>query len=98
MKYKNVTYKDKMLIRVNSKKINNIIKNYKENIGTTIYILPINANPDCNFINGFFEITIDEYKDYIDYIHYINEVKFYNCIGELGNYLKFYIEEVCNER
>lgn len=95
MKYQNIKYKDKNLIRVNSKKIDNIIKNYKENIGKTIYILPINANPECIFINGFFEITIDEYKDYIDYINYINEIKFYNCCAELGHYLKYYIDEVC---
>lgn len=95
MKYQNIIYKNKKLIRVNSKQIDNIIKHYKENIGKIIYILPINANPDCIFINGFFEITIDESKSYIDYINFMNEIKFYNCGAELGYYLKYYIDEVC---
>ena len=58
-------------------------------------MLPINANPESPYINGFFEMEIEKiiYMDSIDYNRYISECKYYNCNSELGLYLKFYIEE-----
>lgn len=95
MKYKEERYKDKKLIRINSRKAYNILNNPKTYNGVTLYMLPVNANPDCIFINGFFELTMDfNNMDAVDNNRYVNEVIYYNCNNELGNYLKFYIENV----
>lgn len=95
MNYKNIIYKNKKLKRITEKKVNNIINNPSKNEGLTIYILPVNANPESPWINGFFELYIDKiiYMDSVDYHRYINECKYYNCNPELGYYLKYYIEE-----
>ena len=94
MKYKEIEYKNKKLIRINSKKASNILNNPKTYNGITLYMLPINANPESPFINGFFELTMDfANMDAIDNNRYVNEVIYYNCNNELGNYLKYYIEE-----
>lgn len=94
MKYKEITYKNKDLIRISEKKVKYIINNPSKFTNLIIYILPINANPASPWINGFDELEIDiKYMDTIDYISYINEYKYYNCIEELGDYLKFYIEK-----
>lgn len=94
MKYKEITYKNKNLVRISTAKVKNIINKPSKFNGLTIYVLPINANPESPWINGFDELEIDvKYMDTIDYINYINEYKYYNCIDELGNYLKFYIEK-----
>lgn len=94
MKYKEIKYKNKKLIRINSKKAYNIINHPKTFDGVTLYMLPINTNPDCIFINGFFELTMDfNSMDAIDNNRYINEIIYYNCNNELGKYLKYYIEE-----
>jgi len=94
MKYKNITYKNKNLTRISEKKVYNIINNPSRYEGLTLYILPIEANPSSPWINGFFELTIENiiYMDSIDYKNCINELKYYNCGSELGNYLKYYIE------
>lgn len=98
MKYKEIEYKNKKLIRINSKKAEEIYMHPKKYNGVTLYMLPINANPDCIFINGFFKLTMDfDSMDAIDNNRYINEIIYYNCNNELGNYLKYYIEEN-NER
>lgn len=95
MKYNNIIYKDKKLKRITEKKVNNIINNPSKNIGLIIYTLPVNANPDSQWINGFFEIEIDTYNDSVDYMTQLNEIKYYNCNDpEMGYYLKYYIEEV----
>ena len=91
MKYKNIEYNGKKLKRINSRKLNNIINDYKNNLGLVIYTLPINANPTCEWLK-FFEIEINEHMDTTDYVTTINEIQFYNCVENLGNYLKFYIE------
>ena len=91
MKYKNIEYNGKKLKRINSRKVNNIINDYKNNLGLVIYTLPINANPTCKWLE-FFEIEINENMDTTDYVTTINEIQFYNCVENLGNYLKFYIE------
>ena len=93
MNYKNITYKNKNLIRINSKKLDNILKNYKKYNGLVIYIAPINLRIDeSNYWMSPFELEISDYMDYYDYINKINEIRFYNCIDELGRYLKYYIE------
>lgn len=94
MKIKNINYKDKELTRISEKRVNNIINNPSKYQGLTIYMLPINANPESPWINGFFELTIENiiYMDSIDYHRYINECKYYNCNSELGTYLKYYVE------
>lgn len=97
MKYKKIKYNNKNLTRISEKKVNNIINNPSKNIGLIIYTLPINANPDSQWINGFFEIEISNpvYMDSIDYMTQLNEIKYYNCNDpEMGYYLKYYIEEV----
>lgn len=97
MKYKNINYKNKKLKRITEKKVYNIIDHPSKHEGLTLYILPINANPESPYINGFFELTIENiiYMDSVDYHRYINECKYYNCNPELGSYLKYYIEEGC---
>lgn len=95
MNYKNIIYKNKKLKRITEKKVNNIINNPSKHEGLTIYMLPVKANPESPWINGFFELYIDKiiYMDSVDYYRYINECKYYNCNSELGSYLKYYIEE-----
>ena len=95
MKYNKIVYNNKKLKRISEKKVNNIINNCSKYEGLVIYMLPINANPDSPYINGFFEMEIEKivYMDSIDYYRYINECKYYNCNNELGLYLKYYIEE-----
>ena len=95
MKYKKIKYNDTNLIRINRKKAEDIYLHPKKYDGVTLYMLPVNANPDCMFINGFFTLTMDfNSMDAVDNSNYINELVYYNCNDELGNYLKFYIEEV----
>lgn len=94
MKYREIEYKNKNLIRINARRAYNILNHPKTFNGITLYILPINADPGAPFINGFFELTMDfNNMDAIDNNNYINELKYYNCIGELGDYLKYYIEK-----
>ena len=94
MKYKNWNYKGKKLVRINAKKARNILEHPKQFDGVTLYMLPINANPDSPWIDGFFELTIDfDSMDAVDNNRYVNELVYYNCNNELGNYLKYYIEE-----
>lgn len=93
MKYKEIEYKNKNLVRISKKKADNILQHPLKYNGITLYMLPINANPDSPFINGFFELTMDFYNmDAVDNMNYINELMYYNCNDELGNYLKYYIE------
>lgn len=93
MNYKNITYKNKNLIRINRKKLDNILKNYKKHIGLVIYIAPVYMRIDeSNHWMSPFELEINDYMDYYDYMNQINEIKYYNCIDELGKYLKYYIE------
>ena len=94
MKYKKIKYNDINLIRINRKKAEDIYLHPKKYDGVTLYMLPVNSNPDCMFINGFFTLTMDfNSMDAVDNSNYINELVYYNCNDELGNYLKFYIEE-----
>ena len=95
MKYKKIKYKDINLIRINRKKAEDIYLHPKKYNGVTLYMLPINTNPESPWIDGFFTLTMDFYNmDAIDNSNYINELIYYNCNNELGDYLKFYIEEV----
>lgn len=95
MKYKKIKYNNINLIRINRKKAENIYLHPKKYNGVTLYMLPINANPKSPWVNGFFTLTMDFYNmDAVDNSNYINELVYYNCNDELGNYLKFYIEEV----
>lgn len=94
MKYKEIEYKNKKLIRINARRAYNILNHPKTFNGVTLYILPINANPESPFINGFFEITMDfNNMDACDNVNYVNELSYYNCNNELGDYLKYYIEK-----
>lgn len=97
MLQKNVIYKNKKLKRITEKKVYNIIDHPSKYQGLTLYMLPVNANPDSPWINGFYELTIENiiYMDSVDYHNYINECKYYNCNPELGSYMKYYIEEEC---
>lgn len=94
MKYNKISYKGKNLKRISRKKVNNIINNPSKYQGLTIYTLPVEANPNSPWINGFFEIEIENiiYRDSIDYRNELSEIEYYNCNDELGSYLKYYIE------
>lgn len=95
MKYRKIKYNNLNLIRINRKKAEDIYLHPKKYNGVTLYMLPINTNPESPWINGFFTLTMDFYNmDAVDNSNYINELIYYNCNDELGNYLKFYIEEV----
>ena len=94
MKYQKIRYINKKLIRINAKKAKEIYTHPKKYNGVTLYMLPVNANPESSWINGFFELTMDfDSMDAIDNYNYINKLIYYNCNNELGNYLKYYIEE-----
>ena len=94
MKYKKIEYNNKELIRINARKAYDMLNHPKKYDGVTLYMLPVNANPESPWINGFFELTMDfNSMDAIDNNKYINELVYYNCNNELGNYLKYYIEE-----
>ena len=98
MKCKETEYKSKKLTRINAKRAKEIYTHPKKYNGVTLYMLPVNANPDSPLINGFFELTMDfDSMDAIDNNRYVNEVIYYNCNNELGNYLKYYIEESENQ-
>lgn len=92
MLQKDITYNGKHLHRINARRVNNLINNYTKHLGLVIYTLPVNANPESPFME-FFEIELNSYNDSIDYLNTINEIQYYNCVEELGNYLKFYIEK-----
>lgn len=94
MKYKHIIYNNKQLLRINRKKALDILQRPATFNGVTVYMLPINANPASPWIGGFFEIKNDfPYRDAADNVAELHEIMFYNCGAELGNYLKFYIEE-----
>ena len=94
MKYKKIRYRNKRLIRINARKAYNILNHPKKYNGVTLYMLPVNTNPESPWISGFFELTMNFHNmDAIDNNSYVNELVFYNCNNELGNYLKYYIEE-----
>lgn len=94
MKYKKITYKDKTLIRINAKKAHNIYTHPKKYNGVILYMLPVKADHNSPWINGFFELEMDFCNmDAVDNCNYINELIYYNCNKELGDYLKYYIEE-----
>ena len=93
MNFKHITYKNKELKRINYRKVNNILQDYKNNIGLVIYIAPINMRiDDTSYWTSPFELELNNNMDYTDYINYIIECRYYNCVDELGKYLKFYIE------
>ena len=94
MKYDKIIYNNKELRRISRKKVNSIIDHPSKYQGLTIYTLPVEANPESPWINGFFEITIENiiYRDSIDYHNELSEIEYYNCNDELGSYLKYYIE------
>lgn len=94
MKYSKISYKGKELKRISRKKVNSIINKPSKYQGLTIYTLPVEANPESPWINGFFEIEIENsvYRDSIDYYNELSEIEYYNCVDELGKYLKYYIE------
>lgn len=92
--YKKIEYKGKQLKRITRRKAENILQHPKQFDGVTVYTLPINANPNSPWIDGFFEIANSwGYRDAVDNINELNEIEYYNCGDELGKYLKFYIEE-----
>ena len=95
MKYNKIIYNNnKELKRISRKKVNNIINKPSKYQGLTIYTLPVDADPNSPWINGFFEITIENiiYRDSVDYYNELSEIEYYNCGNELGSYLKYYIE------
>lgn len=91
MRYKQVSYKSEIYKRITERKAINLLKNNKK---ITLYVLPINADPNSKWINGFFEVEQDSpYTDFIDSVNTINEIRHYNCVDELGSYLKYYIKK-----
>lgn len=94
MYFKSISYKGKELKRISKRRVDKIISNPSKYKGLVIYMLPVNANPHSIYMD-FFELEIVDitYMDSIDYNRYITECEYYNCNNELGNYLKFYIEE-----
>ena len=99
MKYKKIIYRNKKLIRINARKAYNMLNHPKKYNGVTLYMLPVNANPESPWISGFFELTMNLHNmDAIDNNSYVNELVFYNCNNELGNYLKYYIDESENQQ
>ena len=94
MEQKKVVYKEKQLKRINKRKALEILNHPKKYDGVTIYFLPVNANPDSPWIGGFELLTMDaRYMDAVDNCNFISEYMDYNCIEDLGKYLKYYIEE-----
>lgn len=97
MKLKEVYYKGEKYTRISWAKVKNIIdKPTKLKSNLIIYTLPINANPNNPWINGFYEIEVEKtlaHKDSIDYYNEINEIIYYNCNRETGEYLAYYIKE-----
>lgn len=98
MNFKEIIYKGMELERINKKKVDNILKNYSKHLGLTIYVAPVKMRiDDTNYWTSLIEIEIDKYNNYYDYINCINEICYYNCDKELGNYLKFYIKKVSDK-
>ena len=93
MKYKNIIYKNNELRRINKKTAEKILNHPSIYEGIVLYILPVNANPESYWINGFTEFKIENisFMDSIDNNNFINEYIYYNCNNELGNYLKYYV-------
>lgn len=95
MNYKKIKYNGKTLTRINRKKAVNILQHPKRYEGVTIYFLPVNADPESPWINGFEYLTMDfNSMDAVDNMRYLSEYVYYNCVDDLGSYLKFYVEEV----
>lgn len=93
MKYKKVEFNNKELIRINRKKVDNILQNYTKYLGLVIYIAPINMRiDDTSRWTSPIELELNQYMDYYDYMNCISEIRYYNCNKELGDYLKYYIE------
>ena len=93
MRYKHIDYNNKHLKRISLRQVNNIIKHYTKHYDLIIYATPVNMQIDYNIpYLHLFEIEISQYNDYYDYINIINEIIYYNCNNEVGNYLKYYIE------
>lgn len=93
MKYKEIEYKNKKLTRINRKKAVNILQHPKKYQGLTVYFLPVNANPESPWINGFEYLTMNyNSMDPVDNMHYINVYIYHHCVDDLGSYLKFYID------
>ena len=92
---KEVTYNNKQLKRISARKVYNIINNKsKLKNDVIIYAIPCKMRHDTPWA-GFFEIEVPKsnaYIDSIDIYNMINEILFYNCSKENGNYLKYYIE------
>lgn len=65
----------------------------------TIYVISCNANPNSQWINGFYELSLElleQKDDYIkeydsDFQKHVNTYEYYNCNSELGKYAHFYI-------
>lgn len=94
MNNKKIIYNNKTLTRINRKKAVNILNHPIKYQGVTVYFLPVNANPESPWINGFEQLTMDfNSMDAVDNMSYLSEYVYYNCVDELGSYLKFYVEE-----
>ncbi len=57
------------------------------NKGKTIYLCPVNGNPNSPWINA---LPI-QLNDENTFSNQVNNYEYYNCINELGRYCKFYI-------
>ena len=91
MKYKHIIYNNESYRRITARKAINILQKEKN---ASVFVLPINADPNSKSINGFFEVEVNHpYSDYIDAINQIREIAYYNCVDELGSYLKYYIKD-----
>lgn len=93
MVLKEITYNNKKLKRISLKKVYNIINNKsKLDNDIIIYAIPKNLRHE---LFGFFEIEVPKsnvYRDSVDIYNEINEISYYNCNKETGDYLRFYTE------
>ena len=95
MKYNKIIYKNKQLKRINARKAMDILDHPSKYNGVTLYYLPVNANPESPWINGFQELMMNPNNmDAVDNRNWISEYIYYNCVEDLGLYLKYYVEEV----
>ena len=42
-------------------------------------------------IHGMYVVRVNKYDETLDFDTLVNQIEFYNCNSESGNYLKYYI-------
>ena len=80
-----LSYKGENFKRVSLIKIKNLLKSGKK---IEVNVIPCKANIYSMWIQ-FFTRECDDVKQFENFV---NQVTFYNCNNELGNYLHYYIK------